>query len=174
MSTLLERSGGKNGKFCQQTKRRRREAYRARRQLICPEWHFLKKDKRQEECNWHSASTKQLETDCGPAHSPRQTLALAKARKFTPLWSWPTAWKMCRRFEDCLVSRTGFRIFIVSVLLIFVAALCLNFGWARNPKLIWFNKEFSPPKLFLLNYYCQNSQETANFHWKSLIILFHW
>ena len=70
MSTLLERSGGKNGKFCQQTKRRRREAYRARRQLICTEWHFLKKDKRQEECNWHSASTKQLETDCGAHDKP--------------------------------------------------------------------------------------------------------
>jgi len=36
---------------------------------------------------------------------------------------------MCRRLEDCLVSRTGFRIFIISVLIIFVAALGLNFGY---------------------------------------------
>jgi len=36
---------------------------------------------------------------------------------------------MCRRFEDCLVSRTGFRIFVISVLVIFVAALGLNFGY---------------------------------------------
>merc|ERR1719234_683486 len=43
--------------------------------------------------------------------------------------SWPKVWKMCRRFEDCLVSRTGFRIFVISVLVILVAALGLNFGY---------------------------------------------
>ena len=44
--TLLEKSARNNAKFCQ-IESRRRGAYRARRQLICPEWHFLKKGKKQ-------------------------------------------------------------------------------------------------------------------------------
>ena len=43
--TLLEKSARNNAKFCQ-IESRRRGAYRARRQLVCPEWHFLKEGKR--------------------------------------------------------------------------------------------------------------------------------
>ena len=45
--TLLEKSARNNAKFCQIESRRRRGRYRARWQLICPEWHFLKKGKKQ-------------------------------------------------------------------------------------------------------------------------------
>ena len=43
--TLLEKSARNNAKFCQ-IESKRRGAYRARRQLICPEWHSLKNGKR--------------------------------------------------------------------------------------------------------------------------------
>ena len=42
--TLLEKSARNNAKFCQ-IESKRRGAYRARRQLICPEWYFLKNGK---------------------------------------------------------------------------------------------------------------------------------
>ena len=44
--TLLEKSARNNAKFCQIESRRRR-ANRTRWQLKCPEWHFLKKGKKQ-------------------------------------------------------------------------------------------------------------------------------
>ena len=43
--TLLEKSARNNAKFCQ-IESRKRGAYRARRQLVCPEWHFLKEGKK--------------------------------------------------------------------------------------------------------------------------------
>ena len=42
--TLLEKSARNNAKFCQ-IESRKRGAYRARRQLMCPGWHFLKEGK---------------------------------------------------------------------------------------------------------------------------------
>ena len=51
--TLLEKSArNSNAKFCQ-IENRRRGAYRARRQLMCAEWHFLKEDKK-----WRSLTGK--------------------------------------------------------------------------------------------------------------------
>jgi len=36
---------------------------------------------------------------------------------------------MCRRIEDCLVTRTGFRVFVISVVVVIVAAIGLNLSY---------------------------------------------
>ena len=143
--TLLEKSARNNAKFCQ-IESRRRGAYRARRQLVCPEWHFLKEGKKQKSLTGILPLPSNQKQNVGPllllAQYKPCGLGSCKSKRVQPIvcdlnQSWPKVWKMCRRFEDCLVSRTGFRIFVISVLVIFVAALGLNFGQAKHPLLVW-------------------------------------
>jgi hypothetical protein len=36
---------------------------------------------------------------------------------------------MCKKVEDCLFSRTGFRVFVVTLLLLILAGVVLNLGY---------------------------------------------
>jgi hypothetical protein len=35
---------------------------------------------------------------------------------------------MCKKLDDCLFSRTGFRVFVVTLLLLILAGVALNLG----------------------------------------------
>ncbi len=46
---------------------------------------------------------------------------------------WPEV-RMCKKVEDCLFSRTGFRVFVVTLLLLILAGVVLNLGYVLPNK----------------------------------------
>jgi hypothetical protein len=59
---------------------------------------------------------------------------------------------MCKKVEDCLFSRTGFRVFVVTLLLLILAGVVLNLGYVPNKQKTWNRHRLGRISGFLLSY----------------------